>query len=338
MIDSDNRSHLMQGVQTMNKGWLCAGSLVACAMALTACGSEADSGEQTSATVSEGNPNGEQTISYLGEEYVLPEQIDRIVVTGAMEVMEDALVLDVEPVGAMTIGGAFPEMFAPITSNTEAIGEKTEPDLEKILSLDPDVILASTKFPPETVEELEKIAPTVKVSHIATDWEDNLRFLAELSDEEDAAEEAIRLYHDELESAKADIADNLEDKTILALRVRNDNLYIYPESIFLNPVLYEDFGIAAPEVTQAASAQELISTEQLAEINPDYLFIQDAAEENSGTETEMVERLKADPTLQNVPALSEEQTYVNIIDPLLEGGPSWSRMAFLDEAKTLFAD
>ncbi|WYS05872.1 ABC transporter substrate-binding protein [Bacillus sp. FSL R5-0394] len=325
----------------MEKGWLGALALASIA-ALTACGSGAEgsgpANEGTTENSGEQQGNGEQTLSYLGQDYVLPENVERIVVTGAMEAMEDALVLDVEPIGAMTIGGAFPDMFAPITGQTEPIGEKTEPDVEKILALDPDVILASTKFPPEVIEELEKIAPTVQISHIATDWEDNLRFLAELTGKQEVAEESIAAYYEELEEAKAVIGDSLKDQTVLAVRVRNNDLYIYPETVFVNPILYEDLGIEAPEVTQASEAQQLISTEQLAEINPDYLFIQDAAQENSEDEGDLLEQLQDDPILQNVPALAEGRTFVNVVDPLSEGGPSWSRIEFLNEAVDLLVD
>ncbi|GIN12458.1 iron-uptake system-binding protein [Shouchella clausii] len=326
----------------MEKGWLGAlalGSIVV----LTACGSGAEGNGSANEGTKESSGeqqqgNDERTLSYLGQDYVLPENVERIVVTGAMEAMEDALVLDVEPIGAMTIGGAFPDMFAPITGQTEPIGEKTEPDVEKILGLDPDVILASTKFPPEVIEELEKIAPTVQISHIATDWEDNLRFLAELTGKQEVAEESIAAYYEELEEAKAVIGDSLEDQTVLAVRVRNNDLYIYPETVFVNPILYEDLGIDAPEVTQAAEVQELISTEQLAEINPDYLFIQDAAQENSADQGDLLEQLQNDPILQNVPALAEGRTFVNVVDPLSEGGPSWSRIEFLNEAVDLLVD
>ena len=55
-----------------------------------------------------------RTIEYLGKTYTVPKKVEKIVITGAMEAMEDALVLDVHPTGAIAIGGKFPEMFAPV--------------------------------------------------------------------------------------------------------------------------------------------------------------------------------------------------------------------------------
>src|SRR5262249_31237327 len=145
---------------------------------------------------------------------------DRIVITGAVEAMEDSIVLDVNPVGAITFSGTFPSMFQSITEGTESTGEKTEPNFEKILSLKPDVIIASTKFKPEVVEQLEKIAPTIPYSHIATNWEANLQLLGELSGKQEQATKAVADYKADLDAAKAQLGESLKGKKVLAVRVR----------------------------------------------------------------------------------------------------------------------
>jgi iron complex transport system substrate-binding protein len=96
-----------------------------------------------------------RTIRYLDKEYTVPAKTERIVITGSLEAMEDALVLGVKPVGAMTVGGKFPDMFAAITDAAESIGEKQQPNVETILKLKPDVILSTTKFPPDVSEKKE---------------------------------------------------------------------------------------------------------------------------------------------------------------------------------------
>ena len=140
------------------------------------------------------NGNGMRTLEYLGERYEVPEKVERIVVTGAMEAMEDMVVLDVHPVGAIAVGGKFPELYASVTDKAESIGEKIKPNFEKILELDPDVILGSTKFPEEVQSKLEKIAPTILVSHISTNWESNLKLLAELTGKQADAEKILSTY------------------------------------------------------------------------------------------------------------------------------------------------
>lgn len=291
---------------------------------------------EPSEAAAEEAPAGDRTITYLDQEYTVPAKARRIVITGAMEALEDSLVLDVHPVGAITFGGEFPELFAPITDQAQSIGAKTEPDFETILSLKPDVILATTKFPAEVVEQLQKIGPMIQVSHIASNWQDNLCLLGELTGKQDQAEAEIAAYAEALEGAKSELLTSLEDKKVLAIRVRSGQMYIYPEKVFLNPILYSDLGLTPPAEVTAAKAQEAISMEQLAAINPDYLFLQFASDENTATQTALDE-LKANPIAQQITAFKNDAVFENVIDPLAEGGPAWSRIHFLQAAKEKLA-
>ena len=45
-----------------------------------------------------------KVVKYLDQEYTLPAKTERIVITGAVEAMEDAIVLEVNPVGAISFG------------------------------------------------------------------------------------------------------------------------------------------------------------------------------------------------------------------------------------------
>lgn len=178
------------------------------AMALTACGGQQaansnaanNNAAPAATTATAEKPAAEatqaetRTLKYLDKEYTVPSKTERIVITGSMESMEDALVLGVKPVGAISVGGKFPEMFAPVTGEAQSIGEKTQPNLETILSLKPDVILGSSKFPPETMEKLGKIKTTFPVSHISTNWEANLLLLGELTGKQAEAQKVIDDY------------------------------------------------------------------------------------------------------------------------------------------------
>lgn len=264
----------------------------------------------------------------MGEEYEVPAKVERIVITGSMEAMEDALVLGVKPVGAISVGGQFPEVFAEITGEAESIGEKSQPNFETILKLKPDVILGTAKFPDETKEQLAKITTTFPVSHISTNWENNLRLLGELTGKEAEAEAAIAEYYAEVENAKASFDPSLQEKTVIAVRVRRGSLFIYPENIFLNPILYTDLGLSVPEPVQAAASQENISLEMFSELDPDYIFLQFSEAENTDN-PKALEELQNNPIWQSIRAVKEDKVFVNVLDPLAEGGPSWSRMNFL---------
>lgn len=320
------------------------GLFVVTAMMLSACGQEGQNPKPESAAQTNAadhkpgeNPrdapqsNDTKVVKYLDQEYTLPAKTERIVITGAVEAMEDAIVLEVNPVGVITFSGKTPPMFDSIAKNAKSVGEKTEPNFETILSLKPDVILGSSKFKPEVIEQLNKIATTIPYSHISTNWESNLRLLGELSGKKEQAEQEIAKYKSDLESAKSRLGDSLKDKKVVAMRIRGGELYLYPAAVFFNPVLYEDLGIAVPEEVRAAKAQELVSKEKLAEINPDYVFLQFSPDENIDTPNAL-EQFQSDPIIKNIKALKDGHAFVNVVDPLAQGGTAYSKIEFLKEA------
>lgn len=309
------------------------------AVSVTGCGSKNNSEENSSngnkevqqSTNESQQENKEKKISYLGKEYTVPSKDAKIVITGTMESMEDALILDVKPLGAITVGGEFPAMFKDITAETKPIGEKIQPNIETILSLKPDIILGSTKFPAETLEKLNKVKDTIPVSHISTDWEDNLMLMGQLSGKEDKAKEIIEKYKEDAKEAKEKLGDKMKDKKVVTIRIRSGNIFIYPETVFFNPVLYNDLGLTAPEPVKAAKAQEEISLEKFSELNPDYIFVQFSENENA-EKPKALEELNNNPIWKSINAVKEGKVFVNTVDPLGQGGTAWSKSNFLKAA------
>lgn len=270
-----------------------------------------------------------QKITYKGKVYTVPAKTDNIVITGALEAMEDALVLNFKPKGMITVGGKFPALFSKISTGVKGIGEKTEPDFEAILKIKPAVILSSTKFPAETNEKLAKIATTIPVSHIATDWMDNLKLLAALTGKQKESTQAIVKYQNELKVAKAKLAPKFKDKTVVAVRIRSGNLFLYPKDVFFNRSLYADLGAAVPKEVQSVKAQQNISLEAFAAINPDYLFVQFSKDENADN-PKALEELQKNAIWKSLKAVKSGNVYVNLVDPLAQGGTAFSKFSFLE--------
>jgi len=272
----------------------------------------------------------EQTVTYLGEDYTLPGEINNIV-AASLESMEDAAMLGIKPVGVLSIGDAIPEYLATELEGAALVGDKFSPNLEAIVGLDPDVILGTSKFDETVASSLNKIQTHIPYSHISTNWEANLLLLGQLTNKESEAQALIDQYYADSEEAKAQIGDSLQDKLVLIIRIRQGAMNVYPAGVYLNPVLYETLGTPVPEVIQAAEAQAALSLEALADANPDYIFLQFETSENS-EQPAALDDLLADPIFQSIEAAKNDHVFINAIHPLAQGGTAWSKIKFLEAA------
>lgn len=266
-----------------------------------------------------------RTVTYLDTAYTLPAANERMVVTGALEALEDAKLLGVTFQGAMTIGGSFAPAFADVTAGAKPIGERMQPNLEAVLGVAPTLIISSDKFPAATNAQLAKIATTIPLSHYPKDSEANLRLLGEISGRQAAAEAAIQGYRQAVSEAKAQLPPAVKTKKVLAVRIRAGNINVYPPNVFFNSILYDELGLTVPEELKNVKAQEIVSLERLSEINPDVIFLQYAETESSG-QVQVLETLAGQPVWRSLKAVQTNQVHVNVVDPLVQGvavGGKW---------------
>lgn len=207
-----------------------------------ACGNK----NESTASKASGTASEKKKIEYLDKTYEVTVPTDKIAITGSVESMEDAKLLDVHPQGAISFSGKFPDMFKDITDKAEATGEKMEPNIEKILEMKPDVILASTKFPEKTLQKISTAGTTIPVSHISSNWKENMMLLAQLTGKEKKAKKIIANYEQDLKETKTKINEKAKDSKALVIRIRQGNIYIYPEQVYFNSTLYGDLGLKAP--------------------------------------------------------------------------------------------
>lgn len=312
------------------------------ALSLAACGDKEKDNEVATAPVNaeqtakvenssaQEEATTDQTITYLGNDYTLPAEVNNIV-AASLESMEDAAILGVKPVGVLAVANAIPTYLASELEGASLIGDKFAPNNEAILALDPDVILGTSKFGEDVAGQLNKIQTMIPYSHISTNWKENLLLLGQLSGKTSEAETIIADYDAKATEAKAKIGQTLKDKKIVVIRIRQGSMCVYPAGVYLNPVIYEDLGATVPEVITTTEAQAELSLEALTEINPDYIFLQFETSENTDNATALDDLLN-NPIFQSVEAAKNNHVFVNTIDPLAQGGTAWSKVRFLDAA------
>ncbi|MDF5688764.1 ABC transporter substrate-binding protein, partial [Vibrio parahaemolyticus] len=108
------------------------------------------------------------------------EQAPQRVVALNWDILEQVLALNVEPIAAPNLPGYRQWVVNPTAPESiEDIGTRAEPNLEKIASLKPDVILAASPQQ-DLIPLLKQIAPVI--------------YLPNFSENEAAAETAIRHF------------------------------------------------------------------------------------------------------------------------------------------------
>lgn len=95
----------------------------------------------------------------------------------SIHLTNDLLALGITPVGSV-IGGdlkAFLPHVADRLKDTKPLGVVTEPDMEAILSLKPDVIYLDKQYAGKDISKYEKIAPSVVFDLDEGTWRDHLK-------------------------------------------------------------------------------------------------------------------------------------------------------------------
>lgn len=199
------------------------------AFSVAACSSDSDDGDSDSSGDSSSSSEGEwpRTVDSLAvedgeptgdtEEVEIPEQPENIVSTAAT-LTGSLLAMDapVKASGAAKPGPTsddkgFFSQWADIADErgVEEIGQ-LEPDFEKIVDQDPDLIVVSA-FGADTatplVDRLQDVAPTVVIDYSDKDWTEVTTQLGEVTGHENEAEEAIQ----EFEDRASEVSDTIEE-------------------------------------------------------------------------------------------------------------------------------
>lgn len=205
----------------------------------------------------------------------IPAKPKRIVAQGYMASL---LALGVKPVGA-----PFWDIDSPhvkhLTSGIEDIGTIDASNLEKILSLKPDLIV-TLAYDKELYEQLSKIAPTiVYTENTFMDTRDEIRTFGELLDKQKEAEAWIADFDKTVKEAKQQIKGLVaEDETVSVMGGFEKGIYVYSSGIWRgSQAIYKHLELTPPqriqELIDANEPIKEISAEVIPEYAGDYIFL-----------------------------------------------------------------
>ena len=274
---------------------------LAAALFLTACGgtSEADTGAQE-APADRAFP---RTVAHAMGETEIPARPERVVVLDTGE-LDSALSLGVTPVGGVTtdVSSGYLSYLADGAADVEPVGTISEPNLEAIAALEPDLILSNKVRHEDLYDELSQIAPTVFAERVGAVWKENFALAAEALGREDDAETALDEY-EEAAAALGEAIGNPAGTTVSAVRFVEGSIRVYTPSSFIGTVL-ADIGLAQLELpTDEVPTFAELSAEEVTRADADIvLFSSYGAAEDSG-ETAVL----AGPLWSRLGAVQEER-------------------------------
>ena len=295
---------------TVSRRTVLAGGAVSALAVLVACSSNSAS-QETSPAASGGASTGSGSAKSLPKSTVVPTEMDSglgsgqadgvfprtvvhyqgettinaaptkvvVISTGQADAM---LSLGMCPIGSTTASGAegpipqylkdaYPDQASAIETITK-VGSRTEPDIEAIGALKPDLILTNIagKDDADTLyKNFSAIAPTVVMRGTGQFWKTDLLLLADALGKREAAQSLLDTLKKEATEAGSALSSA---GTISLLRRNSDKLRIFGPISFAGSVV-ADMGLQRPDTQQFTDGvSKELSSETLDQADGDWLF------------------------------------------------------------------
>lgn len=284
-------------------------SLMVMSLWLAACGSnnknEAANNAATNAPAATEAPTERTLTDALGNEVTVPANPQRIIAS----YLEDHLVaLGIKPVAQWSVPNGIQDYLKDSLADVPTIGYDLP--FEAVTSFDPDLILMAydSNVEGDKFAQYSKIAPTFTIGDkLTADWRAALLKVGEVVGKSEEAQKALDAYDVKAKDAKEKIQGFAAGESAAALWFVQGSFYIVSEKLSSGDLLYNQLGLAVPEVVKEISAAgtgnwNAIPLEKLAELDADHLFLI-----NSGTDADS--QALSDPIWQNIPAVKNGKLY-----------------------------
>jgi iron complex transport system substrate-binding protein len=252
---------------------------------------------------------GCRVVHHIMGETCIPLKPQRIV-TLWISILGNTLALNVKPVGSTYYTGEpFPEYLRDQINGVEFVGNLTEPNLEKILLLNPDLILVNSRLQ-NIYEHLSYIAPTVMMEFPIPppSWKQQLQELATVLDKEETANHLMDEYWQRIEQLKQSLGElRCQLQVSVASVTSSGEIYAYGEKHLVGTIL-NDIGLQRP-ISQRGDFYYInnISEERLSDLDGDVLFVLTNEEQRT---RELLERLQQKPLWQQLNAVQQNRVYL----------------------------
>lgn len=270
---------------TRNRSIWWAFVVLALVLVVTGCGNGGNQGASGNAETNGGaaaeNPAGSNNASAEGKRIVKHAMGETEIVGTPQKVVvltnegtEALLALGIKPVGAVRSWTGDP-WYPHIKDEMEGVtvvGEESQPNLELIAGLQPDLIIGNKMRQEKVYEQLQAIAPTVMSEDLRGNWMNNFKLYAEALGQTDKGNELLGAFETRIADFKAKAGDKVKE-TVSVVRFMDGKTRVYHTNTF-SGIIFEQLGLARNQMTLNAKDTfvDEITKERLPEVDADRLF------------------------------------------------------------------
>ncbi|MEK8127281.1 iron-siderophore ABC transporter substrate-binding protein [Paenibacillus filicis] len=244
---------------------------------------------------------------------------------------ESLLELGIKPVAAVKswIGDPWFDHIKDRMTGVQVVGDETQPNLEVIASLKPDLILGTKVRQEKIYSQLSQIAPTVFTENLGDSMIDNFKLYAQALNKETEGKAVLDSYAKAIEQTKAALGDKTKMQVSLA-RFQAGKVRVYYKNNFAGVIL-EQLGFARPDAQNKNEFSADTPLEQIAVLDGDvfFYFTSDREGENGASKT--AEEWLNSPLGQNLNVVKKQRTF-KVNEPI------WNTSGGIIAAKLLIED
>lgn len=256
-------------------------------------------------------PQGEncRVVQHTMGETCIPRNPQRVV-SLSQDIYIDSLKLGVPCIATVSVPGfPYPKYLQGNVEQLESVGSYNAVNLEKILRLKPDLILARPELE-NIYQELSHIAPTVVLNQPfpPPPWQEGLKELAQVLDKEEAGKRLINDYWHRVEKLKQALGERRHNlKVSIANTASEFGIWSYGAKHHTGGIL-EDIGLQRPESQRGDFFYvENISIENISDIDGDILFFVSWERED---DKKTLEKLKQSPLWAQLDVVQRGQVHL----------------------------
>lgn len=313
-------------------------SMIVCALMLimallAACGQPAAS---TTATTSATDSSSSMVKEENG---VIVHDAKAKIASMSIHITNNLLALGIQPAGSV-VGGDVKDFLPHVADQlkgTEKLGVVTDPDMEALLALQPDVIYIDEVYSGKDLAKFEQIAPTIMINMDEGTWQDHLKEVSTHVGLEKEADAFIAQYDTKAEQVSTLVHDQLgADAKVMAIRMTPKELRVMSTARPLGPIMFEDLKLKMADGVDKISKDEpyeVISKEVLPDFDADAIFV--IVSKGNDAQTNFYE-LEKNPVWLNLKAVKNKHVYILDGQKWLDYSSLGQSMA-LDDAQQLFS-